>query len=214
MARRASAATKMTTACTVRGCTKDHRNDDPILDGVFNTPLLDLAQNYISTLVELEQSMLDDKNADRRIAFFSRIRDVNECYYRALWSCLIATKEEIVHDASNENPRQTLSALEKIVCEQIFNQSPVLAKRLDHRRNSSPLNILNTATHMNANFVIYHGGLNEDSVSRTYVMILGNLQNEIRVLRYVKDSLTSGVERPTILAGVRVIRNGRMNVKF
>jgi len=184
------------------------------LDGVFNTPVVVLAQNYISTLVELEQSMLDDKNTDRRVAFFSRIRDVNECYYRAVWSCLIATKEEIVHDASNENPRQTLSALEKIVCEQGFNQSPVLAKRLDHRRNSSPLNILNTATHMNANFVIYHRGLNEDSVSRTYTMILGNLQNEIRVLRNVRDLQASRVERPPILEGVRAIRNERMNVRF
>jgi len=204
----------MTTLCTVRGCKKDHRNDDAILDGVFRSPLLDLAQNYVALLVELEQSMVSDKVADRRAAFFTRIRDVNECYYRALWSCLIATREEIVHDASNENPRQTLSTLEKIVCEQIFGQSPVLAKRLDHRRNSSPLNLLNTATHMNANFVIYHRGLNEDSVSRTYAMILGNLQNEIRLLQYVRDCLSSGVERQDIFSGIRAIRRERMNAKF
>ena len=128
------------TKCTVRGCTKDHRKDDAILDGVFDTPVLDLAQNYLTTLAEIGESMLADKNADRGIAFFSRIRDVNECYYRTLWSCLIATREEIVHDA---------------------------------------------------NFVIYHRRLNQDSISRTYDMIVGNLQNEIRVLQYVRDSLAA-----------------------
>jgi hypothetical protein len=203
----------MTAACTVDGCKKNHRLDDPILDGVFKTPLVDLIQNYISTLVELQQSILDDRKTDRRIAFFARIRDLNECYYRALWSGLIATSEEIVHDASNENPRQTLSKLEKIVCEQVFNQQPVLAKRFDHRRNSSPLNILNTATHMNANFVTYHRTLTDDSITLTYNTILGNLQIEIRVLEYVRDSLASQVERPAILDGIRAIRRERVSVK-
>lgn len=202
------------TVCTVRGCKKDHRKNDPILDGVFTTPTLDLAQNYLVTLVELEQSMIADTVADRRVAFFTRIRDVNECYYRALWSCLIATPEEIVHDASTDQPRKTLSNLEKIVCEQILNQRPVLATPTDHRKNSSPLNILNTATHMNANFVTYHRKLNQDSITRTYDMILGNLQNEIRVLQYVRDSLANGVERGEIFSGIRAIRRERMNAKF
>jgi hypothetical protein len=204
----------MMTKCTVRGCTKDHRKDDAILDGVFDTPVLDLAQNYLAILVEIGQSMIADKNADRRVAFFSRIRDVNECYYRGLWSCLIATKEEIVHDASNEQPRKTLFNLEKIVCEHILEQPPVLATKTDHRKNSSPLSLLNMATHMNANFVIYHRRLNQDSIGRTYDMIVGNLQNEIRVLQYVRDSLASGAEKRDIFAGIRAIRRERMNAKF
>jgi hypothetical protein len=70
------------------------------------------------------------------------------------------------------------------------------------------------SSHMNANLVIYHRTLNQDSISRTCDPILGNLQNEIRVLQYVGDSLAIRVERGDIFLGIRAIRRECLNAKF
>jgi len=177
-----------------------------MLDGVSKTPLARLAMEYSGMLTELQQSMEDDEKANRWSSFFTRIRDSEECYFRGLWSSLIATNEEIIHDASSEFPRWTLFNLEQFVCESIFNEPVILRTKIEGRKRSSPLDLLNMSTHLNAIFIIYHRGLSDAGIKLIYANIARSVQIKVKILRYVADSTAEGMDRNQVIEGVNVLR--------
>ena len=89
--------------------------------------------------------MRNDANNNRKGAFIARLRDYKECYLKGLWVGLMATPEEIVHDASGEKPRLTLTKLVKRVGTEIFHEESKVSARCLTQRNTKfeAMDILN-----------------------------------------------------------------------
>lgn len=98
---------KVNPYCPVSGCKTDrpHTNDPLVREMVAfsNTPQVYLywVQN---TLLELRDSMVDDRKNGRRISWLSRIRLVEELYYRTLYLLFVATPDEAPHILSGDPP--------------------------------------------------------------------------------------------------------------
>ena len=141
-------------------------------------------------------------------AFISRLRDSEECYFKGLWVGLIATPEEVVHDASGAKPRKTLAKLEEIVAKTVFNEDTTLSKNL--AEPSEPgfkaMDLLNTSTHLTAMFLIYRSELPDADVANMYAWGLRRIQTQAAHLNYSSDELKTGKDRKDIINGLREFR--------
>lgn len=98
---------KVNPHCPVNQCrTKKPHTDDPLVSlmMVFS----DSPQVYLhwvkKALLELRDSMVDDYNGGRQLSWMSRIRLVEELYYRSLYLLFFASAEEVPHLFSGQQP--------------------------------------------------------------------------------------------------------------
>jgi len=96
--------------------------------------------------------------------------------------------------------------LEQFVCESIFNEPVILRTKIEGRKRSSPLDLLNMSTHLNAIFIIYHRGLSDAGIKLIYANIARSVQIKVKILRYVADSTAEGMDRNQVIEGVNVLR--------
>ncbi len=78
-------------------------------------------------MLEIGMSMQNDAVDNRKGAFITRLRDYKECYFKGLWVGLMATPEQIVHDASGEKPWLMLAELAKRVCTTVYDEDSKLS---------------------------------------------------------------------------------------
>jgi hypothetical protein len=194
-------------ACPVPNCKGDHfKGGAPT--AILNTPAWALVRDYAALLLELGASMRDDASSNRKGAFISRLRDSEECYFKGLWVGLIATPEEVVHDASGANPRKTLAKLEEIVAKTVFNEDTTLSKNLADpgEPGFKAMDILNTSTHLTAMFLIYRSELLDADAANMYARGLRRIQTQTAHLNYSSDELKAGRDRKDIIDGLRKLR--------
>ena len=195
-------------ACPVPNCNRDHFKEGGAPTAILNTPAWSLVRDYAALLLELGASMRDDASNNRKGAFISRLRDSEECYFKGLWVGLIATPEEVVHDASGAKPRKTLAKLEEIVAKTVFNEDTTLSKNL--AEPSEPgfkaMDLLNTSTHLTAMFLIYRSELPDADVPNMYAWGLRRIQTQAAHLNYSSDELKTGKDRKDIINGLREFR--------
>jgi hypothetical protein len=89
-------------------CQKDHRAD--LVRFHLQHPNRATAWLYSDALEEMLNSSHDDIKFDRRADYITRLRPAMECYMKGIWVGLLATPEEIIHDASGEKPRDLMLA--------------------------------------------------------------------------------------------------------
>lgn len=187
-------------------CKKDHLTD-PVLKFIYGRQPFELVDDYANALEEIRFSMCDDIRHDRRGAFLSRLRDQQECYFRALWVGLLATSEEVVHDASGAPPHTMFAKLSHMVSEQILDKENQLSTILVSPQNVrfSAAGLLNTSTHMSALFLAYRRSLPEEAVKEMYAKIDHHVEVEVAGLRYISGMLRAGKPRSVVIQGVRQI---------
>lgn len=89
------------------GCkTAQPHEDDPIVQGLIaeysNSERM--AQWVLSVMAELRQSIFQDIENKRILAWFSRLRQPEELYIRTLYALFVATDKELHHILSGDRP--------------------------------------------------------------------------------------------------------------
>lgn len=110
-------SSKRTPRCPVNGCeTKRPHNDDPLtkmLVQKFSEPGRWLGW-VRDSLGEFRDSMIDDRRRSRVLGWYTRIRQVEELYFRTLYILFLAADEEIPHILSGEPPNSFNSIYQKV----------------------------------------------------------------------------------------------------
>jgi hypothetical protein len=124
----------------------------------------------------------------------------------------MATPEEIVHDASGEKPRLTLTKLVKRVGAEVFHQeSKVSARRLTQRNTKfEAMDILNTSMHLTPLFLLNRGLMSNLEAKCMYDSVLKSIDTETTQLKYISGALKADKKKKDILDSVRqLVKNGR-----
>jgi hypothetical protein len=197
--------------CSVLECGKDHFKKYGFLKAIHAIEPWELVRDYMAVMLEIRVSMQNDAVDNRKGAFITRLRDCKECYFKGLWVGLMATPEEIVHDASGERPRFMLAELAKRVSKTVFDEDSKLSENLADpgKTKLTPLNILNTSTHLTALFLLFRRQLSDEEAKSMYDKVLKNVKMEAAHLEYVFEALKAGKDRKDIIDGIRNMRKKR-----
>jgi hypothetical protein len=171
-------------------CRKDHLRD-PVLRHVAAQARFTLVSGYADVLEEILLSMRDDAANNRRGAFMSRLRDYKECFFKGLWVGLIATPEQVLHDASGEPPHIMFTHLSKQVCPYVFGTESAFTQVHVSPENVefTAMGLLNASTHMSPLFLENLRILPDAAVQQMYNVIAISVQNNVATLRYVAGML-------------------------
>ena len=186
-------------------CQKDHRSD-LVLDFISNISTAQLLGFYADALEEMLNSSRDDIKYDRRAAYITRLRPAMECYMKGIWVGLLATPEEIIHDASGEKPRDLmLAALSKKIGLEVLNIDLDLyqKKMTPHGAEFAPMHLLNTTVHMTAYFIAFAKYLSAEGVRNTYDSSEKLITLQLATLRKIYDNLKEGKSRSDIIADIQ-----------
>jgi len=118
--------------CVVKGCqTAQPHEDDPIVKTLL--AYTGHPQVYLhlvkKALIEIRESIVDDHSKGRSLSWLSRIRLVQELYFRSLYLLLVAPPDEVPHILSGEYPN-SFSAIYSRVNDEILLGQGILNKRI------------------------------------------------------------------------------------
>jgi len=192
-------------------CGEDHFKKDGILKVIHAIQPWKLVYDYMAMMLEIGVSMRNDAVDNRKGAFITRLRDYKECYFKGLWVGLMATPEEIVHDASGERPWLMLAELAKRVSTTVFDEDSTLSKNLADpgKTKFKAMDILNTSTHLTALFLLHRSQLSDAEAKTMYHKVLKSVQMEAAHLKYVSEALEAGKDKKDIINGIRSMRKER-----
>jgi hypothetical protein len=188
-------------------CGQKHFKKDRFLKIIHAIEPWKLVRDYMAVMMEVSMSMQNDAIENRKGAFIARLHDYKELYFRGLWVGLMATPEEIIHDASGEKPRLTLVKLTKEVCTTVFDEDTKLPVILTGVAKTQPKarNILNSSTHFSALFLLQRGLLSNIEAKHMYDGVLKSIQMEAAHLRYVSGALKAGKKKRDIIHALRIL---------
>jgi hypothetical protein len=139
--------------CTLVGCKTDKpHTDDPIVRTqlkYFDTPAV-IARQALVGMTQLRDSMQDDLKGNRSFAILTRIRQVEELFYRMIFFLFAATPEEIPHFLSEAHPNK-FDYIFKAVNDRLFNGALTLDKHVisgDGLPDQKMWKILNETSHV------------------------------------------------------------------
>lgn len=141
---------KVNPYCPVPGCrTATPHIQDPLVAKLAS--YVNYPQVYLhwvkETLIELRASMKDDFKNGRRISWLSRIRVVEELYFRTLYLLFVATPYEVPHVLSGDPPNSISNIYERVNAEILLGTGE-LTKPDPGLRNQSALEWLHIGAHM------------------------------------------------------------------
>jgi hypothetical protein len=172
---------------------------------IRDAPSHEFLKQYADVLEQLLFSLRDDQKQDRRAAYMTRLRNCTEGYFKALWAGLLATPDEIVHDALGASPYIMLADITTSVDilnkENLFYQNMVSSKNVKFKA----MDLLNTSTHMSAMLLTYLRVLPIDYVQAMYTAVDKTTQFQVAALRYASGMLKAGKDKATTVVGVRQI---------
>lgn len=192
-------------------CGEDHFKKDGVLKVIHAIEPWKLVRDYMGMMLEIGVSMQNDAVDNRKGAFITRLRDYKECYFKGLWIGLMATPEDVVHDASGERPWLMLAELAKRVSETVFGQDSTLSKNLADpgKTKFKAMDILNTSTHLTALFLLHRSHLSDTEAKSMYAKVLKSVEMEAAHLKHVFEALKAGNDRKDIIGGIRNLRKTR-----
>jgi hypothetical protein len=103
--------------CPVVGCTTTApHTDDSVVDGLMKvfSPPTSLAYWSLAAMTDLRSSITADIRAERHFAWQTRLRQVEEIYFKALYCLFIATAEELPHIFSGAMPNSVMPMYRKV----------------------------------------------------------------------------------------------------
>lgn len=115
--------------CPVRGCDTDQPHTDDILIRMlvsrFGAP--DKCLSWVhASLCEIIDSMIDDHRNNRHLGWYSRLRQVEELYFRTLYIVFLATDDEVPHILSGAPPNSFSFVYGRVNEEILMNQGILL----------------------------------------------------------------------------------------
>jgi len=186
-------------------CGEDHLTD-VVLAHLHTLTPQQLVEMYANALQQMLLSTRDDVRNDRQASHLSRIRTTMECYMKGVWVGLLASPEEIIHDASGEKPRDLMLAKlsEKVGLEVLgIDLNLYQSAKTPKGTEFTPMHLLNTATHMTAYFIAFAFYLSPEQVQKTYSDIDKLMEAQVRTLLTINRKLIEGKSRDEIIAEIR-----------
>ena len=186
-------------------CGKDHLSD-LVLQFLHKLTPQQLVEMYANALKQMLLSTRDDLRNSRQASHLSRIRTTMECYMKGVWVGLLASPDEIVHDASGEKPRYLMLAklseqvgLDVLGIDLNLYQPAKTPKGVEF----TPMHLLNTATHMTAYFIAFAFYLSPEQVQKTYSDVDKLMEAQVGTLLTINRKLKEGKTRGEIIAEIR-----------
>ena len=186
-------------------CGEDHLTD-VVLAHLHTLTPQQLVEMYANTLQQMLLSTRDDVRNDRQASHLSRIRTTMECYMKGVWVGLLASPEEIIHDASGEKPRDLMLAKlsEKVGLDVLgIDLNLYQPAKTPKGAEFTPMHLLNTATHMTAYFIAFAFYLSPEQVQKAYSDIDKLMEAQVRTLLTINRKLIEGKSRDEIIAEIR-----------
>ncbi len=194
---------KVNPHCRGIGCMSDKLYiDNPMVGSML--AFANTSQVYLwwvkNTLLELRDSMVDDGKKGRRASWLSRIRLVEELYYRTLYLLFVAAPDEVPHVLSGAPPN-SISIIYDRVTDELFGGSREMKKGLGGPSSPSTLELLHIGAH-GAYPMLYLLHLDKETepgldqylstvldVSLEKVQKIGEMFVEGRTIQEVKDKV-------------------------
>ncbi len=137
--------------CVVNGCqtTQPHEDDLLVKSLLTYTSHPQVYLNLVKkALIELRESIVDDHSKGRSLSWLSRIRLIQELYFRSLYLLFVAPLDEIPHVLSREYPN-SFSTIYSRVNDEILLGQGILKKRIRDKVLGEvvPMKFLNLGAH-------------------------------------------------------------------
>lgn len=138
--------------CPVLKCdTKQPHENDPnvkLLMQKFAAP--DRCLGWVKeSLSELRDSMIDDYHRNRVLGWYSRVRQVEELYFRTLYILFLAPEKNIPHILAGAMPNSLATIYEKVNTEILFGKGELMTKKSSVSFGLfRPIDILNEGAHI------------------------------------------------------------------
>jgi hypothetical protein len=177
--------------CSVPGC----RAKRPHAENPIVKMLLDMCSDPViftnlikSCIYELLNSLTDDANKGRVLAYFTRLRQSEELYYRTLYVLFIAGQDELPHIFSGKRPN-SFSEMWRKVNQVILEGRGTIETKLPDQdgEESSPLEMMHNTAHVSFGTIITCSGI-ADHADRDQI-IGKHLAHMDRLLAYL-DHMT------------------------
>jgi hypothetical protein len=201
-------ARKQSIHCPVPGCrAKRAHMDDPVVKALneeFSDPVK-LASWVKTALGELINSMKADLQADRILAYMSRLRQSEELYHRALYVLFIASPKEIPHVLSGEMPNG-FAAIYKRVNRGILDDRGNLDKPQAGISGDefTAMRMLNESAHGSFGFLLTCIGIARNpELKEHFLKHFVHLNRYWTYLNYMEEAFTAGKTKADVLVGVK-----------
>jgi hypothetical protein len=125
---------------------------------------------------------------------------------KGVWAGLLASANEIVHDASGERPRDLMLAklAEKVGSDVLGIDLDLYAEAKTPKGAAfTPMHFLNAATHATGYFIAFAYFLPPQAVQKAYTEIDKLMQGQVRTLHTIGQRLREGKTRDEIISEVR-----------
>jgi len=186
-------------------CGEDHLTD-LVLAHLHTLTPKQLIEMYANTLQQMLLSARDDVTNKGQASYLSRIRTMMESYMKGVWVGLLATPDEIVHDASGKKPRNLMLAnlSEKVGLDVLgIKLNLYQPAKTPKGAEFTPMHFLNTATHMTAYFIAFAFYLSHAQVQKAYSDNDKLMEAQLRTLLKIDQRLKEGKTRDEIIVEIR-----------
>jgi hypothetical protein len=124
---------------------------------------------------------------------------------KGFWVGLVATPDEVVHDASGEQPFLSIEKLSRIVFSQVLGQQvmPSFSFKTPNRMDLSVYDLLNISTHMTAYAIVIAHFVTDEQFGQMYSPIDKLIMAHARTLQNVSRQFLEGKSRKQIITDLR-----------
>jgi hypothetical protein len=201
---------KVNPNCPVPGCRVDKpHTDDPgvrTLISVFAPPEA-MTEWVLAAFAELGKSIQQDWEERRVLAWYSRLRQMEELWFRTLYALFIADEKQLHHVLSGEMPNGIAPLYDK-VNKAIFEDRGKLTKSHPGLKFGSfkPLDVLHDGAHVSfaafitANTVAQHPDYLPPNFAAKYHE---DLRKRCTYLKYINDMFKAGKDKQDVLEGLK-----------
>jgi hypothetical protein len=138
--------------CSVPGCrTKRPHAESPVVRELLDTfsDSADFIRWIECCIFELMASVTDDASKGRVFAYFTRMRQSEELYYRTLYTLFVASDDELPHIFSGKQPNSFLEIWQKVNQVILEGRGTLTTKLLDSDgEESTALEMLHDTAHV------------------------------------------------------------------
>lgn len=191
--------------CPVRGCNAaSPHTEDAVVAGLMKvfSPSHSLAYWSLASMSDLRDSIISDIQAGRHFAWQTRLRQVEEIYFRALYCLFIATDKELPHVFAGAMPNSAMPMYRK-VNELILKGRGEWEK--PHPGQSSgqftPASILHSSAH--ASYVAMYTAISYHRLAKSEVRVddgyIKHLNTYCDRLEYMHNMFKAGKDKETVL---------------
>jgi hypothetical protein len=128
-----------------------------------------------------------------------------ECYLKGVWVGLIASADEVVHDASGERPFFLIEKLQRRVFSEVLGQSvlPSFSFTTPNGTKFDATDLLNSSAHMTVSSILAAHYTTPQQFMQFHFQIDKLMVGHNNLLHDVADQLKKGKSRKQIIADLR-----------